>query len=392
MTQQAKAIGARAYIGSLQEVQTPCYFYDMELLDATLSEALSHASAYGYRLHYAIKANHEERLVRHIFERGLGADCVSGGEVRRAVELGCPPSEIVFAGVAKSDAEIRYALEQEIFMFNVESLHELEVLQAIASEMGRTARVALRINPDVEPETHQYISTGQADSKFGIAYTEVDQVLASLPHYTHLRITGLHFHIGSQIRNWEAYRELCLRANQLQGWFAERGVPLKQINLGGGIGVNYDDPQAEPIIDFKAFFELIHNTLEIREGQTVHFELGRSLVAQCGELLTRVLYQKQTASGKSILLVDAGMTDLLRPALYGAKHRIENLTSTGEEHCYTVAGPVCESSDFFARDITLPTSQRGDLLTLRTAGAYGSSMASHYNLRELPEAIFSDTL
>lgn len=385
-------MSARQYTDQLQKQDTPFYFYDMQLLADTLAKAVAEAGKYGYKVHYALKANFDPRIVAAIRKAGLGVDCVSGNEVRLAIESGCPASEIVFAGVAKSDKEIRYALGQDIFSFNCESLQELEVINALAAETGRTARIALRINPDVDPRTHKHISTGQADSKFGISYTEINEAIRSLNRLPNIRIVGIHFHIGSQITDMEVFGNFCVKVNKIQQWFVEQGIELKHLNLGGGLGVDYNDPNNNPIPDFAAYFGIVNRTLEAKPGQTVHFELGRSLVAQSGELVTRVLYTKQNAAGRQIALVDAGMTDLIRPALYQAHHKIESLTGQGPLQPYMVAGPVCESSDVFAKEALLPEVKRGDLLTIRTAGAYGSAMASRYNLRDLPRSVYSDEL
>lgn len=385
-------MSARQYVSQLTKLETPYYFYDMQLLHDTLTRAVSEASKYRYKIHYALKANFDPRIVSAALQAGLGVDCVSGNEVRTAIESGCPASKIVFAGVAKSDREIRYALEQNIFAFNCESLQELQVINALAAEMGRIAQVALRINPDVDPHTHQNISTGHADSKFGISYTEIDEAIRTLHTLPNLQIVGLHFHIGSQIRQMEVFENFCLKVNTIKQWFADQGVEVQYLNLGGGLGVNYEDPDAEPIPDFASYFGTIHRTLKPAPHQQVLFELGRSLVAQCGELITRVLYTKKNASGRDVALVDAGMTDLIRPALYQAHHKIECLTAQGSEYSYMVGGPVCESSDIFDKAAMLPKLKRGDLLAIRTAGAYGSAMASRYNLRDLPRSVYSDEL
>jgi diaminopimelate decarboxylase len=376
---------------------TPFYYYDIELLRRTLSTVMTEAGRYGYCVHYAMKANVEPRILGEIQRAGLGADCVSGYEVACAVENGFSPDKIVFAGVGKSDHEIRTAIEAGIFAFNCESLEELEVIDSLAAELGRSVNVALRINPDVRPETHRYISTGQAESKFGISYTEIEQALSKLPGLNHIRIVGLHFHIGSQIRNLASFGELADRVNEIAAWFEERGVELRHLNMGGGLGIDYDDPDGEPVPDFAGYFRMFHEHLRVRPGQTVHFELGRSIVAQCGELLTRVLYTKTTAGGAKFAIVDAGMTELIRPALYGAHHRIENLTAavaTGVSArpmgVYSIAGPICESSDVFVRDLEFPETHRGDLLAIRSTGAYGSIMASNYNMRPIAPSYFGD--
>lgn len=374
---------------------TPFYYYDLDLLRRTLRTATEEANRYGYHIHYAMKANVERPILHEIQQAGLGADCVSGYEVRCAVENGFAPEKIVFAGVGKSDGEIEYAIEQGIFAFNCESLQELEVIDGLAKAQGRTVNVALRINPDVRPETHRYISTGQAESKFGISYTEVDEALERLNELPHIRIVGLHFHIGSQIRNLKSFAELAERVNEIARWFEERGVTLRHLNMGGGLGIDYERPDEEPIPDFAGYFRTFHDHLKVREDQTVHFELGRSIVAQCGELITRVLFTKTTASGARFAIVDAGMTELIRPALYHAHHEIENLTAEAEKGNrpmgrYSIAGPICESSDVFAREIEFPESHRGDVLSLRSTGAYGSIMASNYNMRPIAPSFFGD--
>lgn len=375
--------------------QTPFYYYDLDLLRRTLKTAADEAGKYGYRIHYALKANVEPRILAEIQRAGLGADCVSGYEVGCAVENGFAPQQIVFAGVGKSDREIEYAIRAGIFAFNCESLQELEVIDELAAKQGKVVNAALRINPNVQPDTHKYISTGQSESKFGISYTEVDAALAKLHELEHIRIVGLHFHIGSQIRKMESFAELARRVNEIAEWFESKGVELKHLNMGGGLGIDYGDPDAEPVPDFAGYFRTFRDNLRVREGQTVHFELGRSIVAQCGELITRVLYTKTTAGGAHFAITDAGMTELIRPALYSAHHRIENLTAEADRQprptgLYSIAGPICESSDVFARDIEFPESRRGDVLSIRSTGAYGSIMASNYNMRPIAPSLFSD--
>lgn len=387
-------IAGKKHLDQIREIPTPFYFYDMELLRNTLSTVTSEAEKYGYKVHYALKANFSDRILAEMKKFGLGADCVSGNEVRKAIECGIPSSDVVYAGVAKSDQEIRYGLEHDIFSFNCESREELVVINAMAGEMGKKANIALRINPDVDPMTHKNISTGQADSKFGISYQEVDQVIDELSELNNLNFVGIHFHIGSQVTELKAFEYLSLRVNTIQEWFLEKGFDLKHINVGGGLGIDYHDPEHNPMPDFASYFAIFNKHLKLRPGQTVHFELGRSLVGQCGELITRVLYNKVTASGKRIALVDAGMTDLMRPALYDAVHRIENLSAekSASKYEYMIAGPICESTDFFSKGLELPETRRGDMLTIMSAGAYGRSMSSNYNLRDLTKEVFSDDL
>lgn len=383
---------SREVKNKLEAFETPFYFYDMGLLDRTLKSVTEESAKYGYTVHYAIKANFDDRILEAIRKYGLGVDCVSGNEVRKAIECGFDAKSIVFAGVGKSDKEIRYSIEQDIFVFNCESREELEAINAIAGEMGETVNIALRINPDVDPMTHQYISTGQADNKFGISYKEVEEVADEIENLRNVNIVGLHFHIGSQVGELRVFEYLCKRVNTLCKWFTDRGFKLDHVNMGGGLAINYDNPDAEPVVDFASYFRIFADHLEVPAGMGVHFELGRSIVGQCGELISRVLYNKVTAGGKNVVIIDASMTELIRPALYHAHHAIENLTPKDATKVYTVAGPVCESSDVFERDVELPLMERGDLISIKSAGAYGISMASRYNLHDLPAAVYSDEL
>lgn len=385
---------SKKIINKLSELETPFYLYDIELLHNTLKSVVGESSRYGYKVHYALKANFDKHITECVREYGLGADCVSGNEVRFAIESGFTADKVVFAGVGKSDKEIRYGIEHNIFAFNCESRHELQVINQIASSMGLSANVALRINPDVDPMTHKYISTGQADSKFGISYQEIDQVVEELSSLSNINIVGLHFHIGSQIVQMQVFEYLCRRVNTLCKWFAERGFSFTHINLGGGLGINYEQPENELIPNFEQYFAIFHKYLDLDPELEIHFELGRSIVGQCGELISRVLYNKTTASGRNVAIIDASMTELIRPALYHSHHAIENISNTDHSNTqlYMVAGTVCESSDVFSKEIQLPQLHRGDLITIKSAGAYGSAMASNYNLHDLPRAEYSDKL
>lgn len=370
-----------------RHIDTPFYYYDTALLKATLDAiCVAIASQPNYYVHYAMKANANPKLMQLIREAGFGVDCVSGGEIRTAIAEGFEADSIMFAGVGKSDWEIRLALQLGIFSFNVESLAELEVIQELAEQEQRIARVCLRINPDVEAHTHTHIVTGMAENKFGIAWDDMMMVIEKANQYANISLKGLHFHIGSQITDMQDFKDLCERINAIQDQLNAQGVYPEIINVGGGLGVDYYAPSENPIPDFKAYFSVFKDCLQLRNGQSLHFELGRSIVAQCGSLMTRVLYVKQSVD-KQFAIVDAGMTELIRPALYGAYHHIENLTSTADKmQKYDVVGPICESSDIFAADFPLPTTQRGDILAIRSAGAYGESMASCYNCRQLPSS------
>lgn len=379
----------QSQITTLQQHTTPYYAYDLEHLKRTLEAAKGASTPHRYHVHYAFKANVDPKVLTAIRDYGFGADCVSGNEVKCAVESGFKTTSIVFAGVGKSDDEIRYALNQDIFCFNCESLPEMEVINQIASERAQKAKVALRINPNVHANTHHYITTGLEENKFGISIHELPQVLEAMAGLTNLELIGIHFHIGSQITDLSVFRQLCTRVNEIQEWFASRRVNLKVINVGGGLGVNYHDPENHLIPDFKSYFDIFPKFLEVRPGQQVHFELGRALVAQPGYLISRVLYVKKGVQ-TNFAILDAGMTELIRPALYQAYHKIENLTpSPGATTArYDVVGPVCESSDCFGKAMDLPEIKRGDLIAIRTAGAYGEVMASHYNLRKLEPTVY----
>ncbi len=370
-------------ISHFNQTTTPFYFYDKNLLNKTLAKLTRLAGERNYHVHYAVKANANPEILRLIAASGIGADCVSGGEIKAALEAGFPAKKIVFAGVGKADWEIEYALEKRIFCFNVESAEELEVIEVLAKKKENIASVALRVNPNIDAHTHEYITTGLAENKFGIPVEMLDGVLAQIQNYPHIQLVGLHFHIGSQILNMDAFRALCERINRLQETLSRQNIQVKHINVGGGLGVDYDNPDDNPIPDFESYFDVFQQNLNLRGGQQLHFELGRSIVCQCGSLITKVLYVKKSLR-KQFVIVDAGMTDLIRPALYQAYHRIENITSDMDKRIYDVVGPICESSDCFGKDVTLNATQRGDLIAIRSAGAYGEIMASQYNCRALP--------
>ncbi len=363
---------------------TPYYYYDIDLLHQTL-EAIKSAIATtpNYHVHYAVKANTNPLLTQEIARYGFGADCVSGGEVQTSLDAGFAPQDIVFAGVGKADWEIALALDNDIFCFNVESLPELEVINAIAAERNKVARVAFRINPNVDAHTHKKITTGLNENKFGLAMEDMLPAIRTAEALPYVQYIGLHFHIGSQVLNPEFFTPLCHRINELQEQLEDEGITTFNINVGGGLGIDYDNPNEHLIPDFESYFTIFRTHLKLRPHQHLHFELGRSIVGQCGSLITKVLYMKE-GHEKKFLITDAGFTELIRPALYDAKHTIENLSATGNvTDIYDVVGPICESSDVFATAIELPISKRGDLLALRSAGAYGEIMASTYNCRPL---------
>lgn len=374
-----------------KEFETPFYYYDMELLRETLDTIRRETVGKSFHIHYAIKANANPVILRLIASYGFGADCVSGNEILRALECGFPANKIAFAGVGKTNREIEIGLDNDIFCFNVESLPELEVLHELAAAKGKKARVALRINPNVDAHTHHYITTGLSENKFGINEQDLPAVLDKISQKSAIHLIGTHFHIGSQITDLSSFEDLCVKVLQLREWFHKQGISLPVINVGGGLGINYQHPNHCPVADFESYFRLFDKYIDLEENQALHFELGRSVVAPCGSLITRVVYVKEGIQ-KKFLILDAGMTELIRPALYQAFHHIENISSEKPYTLYDVVGPICESSDVFARDFMLNEATRGDLIAIRSAGAYGETMASTYNCREIPTSRFSDKL
>jgi diaminopimelate decarboxylase len=431
-------------INNFQSLETPFYYYDLALLDRTLEACKTAADKYNFHVHYALKANFNEKLLLAIKEAGFGADCVSGNEVKKAIETGFNPQKVVFAGVGKSDKEIIDALDRDIFCFNVESVQELEIINRLAKQKNKTAKVAIRINPNVDAHTHEYITTGLEENKFGINQWELTHCTEVIKQSNQLDFIGIHFHIGSQITNLDVFKSLCIKVNEIHNWFEERGFHLKVLNVGGGLGVDYHHPDEHAIADFESYFNIFDQFLERKAGQEVHFELGRALVAQCGDLISRILYVKNGLK-KNFLILDAGMTELMRPALYQAYHRIENISSKyqvsgiryqnvnqesgikNKENLqpathnsqlvessklkvesknsqpathnsqlkiakYDVVGPICESTDCFGKEVEMPESRRGDLVAIRTAGAYGEVMASGYNLRERVKSVYKEKI
>ena len=370
---------------------TPFYYYDMDLLGKTLSEVKIETSRYGFEEHYAVKANANPILLKTIAAAGFGADCVSGGEIEAALEAGFPASHIVYAGVAKSDWEIRLALKCGIACFNVESEAEMRIISEIAVELHATARIALRVNPNVDAHTHAKITTGLSENKFGINLSMLEHALQLAQSLPNLQLQGLHFHIGSQITDLGVFRTLVTTVNRLVADLKGKGYRFDSLNFGGGLGIDYQDPIGNPIPDFKGYFALFDELLDRTGIGQVHFELGRAIVAQCGSLIAKVLYVKE-GEVKKFAILDAGMTDLIRPAMYDAYHYIENISSDKPKQTYDIVGPICESSDVFGKDRQVAACQRGDLMAIRSAGAYGEAMASTYNLRKLPKSFFSDTI
>jgi diaminopimelate decarboxylase len=378
-------------INSFKTHKTPFYYYDLDILRTSLELLRKEADTNRIEVHYAVKANANPRILSLIQAYGFGADCVSGGELQAAFQAGFPASRVVFAGVGKADWEIDLGLEADIFCFNVESAAELEVIDQRAAELGKKARVALRINPNVQADTHHYITTGLSENKFGIHLQSLDEVLDLCLSLQHIELIGLHFHIGSQITEMDNFAGLCARVNEIQNHLDQRQLSVQHINLGGGLGIDYHHPSKLPVPDFSTYIQTIRNMLVLRPGQSLHIEPGRSVVAQCGSLISRVLYVKKGLQ-KEFAILDAGMTELIRPALYQAYHKIENISSEEPEQKYDVVGPICESSDSFGKQVVLNKTQRGDLIAIRSAGAYAEIMASNYNLRPKAPSYFSDDM
>jgi len=378
-------------VEKFKSIPTPFYYYDIDLLEDTLKFVKDLTEKYDYHQHYAIKANANPRILSIISGYGFGADCVSGGEIQAALDAGFPAHKIVFAGVGKADWEINLGLDNNIFCFNVESIAELEILNELAGTKHKVAAIELRINPEVDAHTHAKITTGMKENKFGINLSMLGKVLDLLPTLKNVKLIGIHSHIGSQITDMSSFHNLAIRFNDIQDELETRGIQVENLNFGGGLGVDYYHPNHLPIPAFDNYFAVFHKLLKRRPGQQIHFELGRSITAQCGNLISKVLYVKE-GEVKKFAILDAGFTELIRPAMYEAYHRMENISSDDPVEIYDVVGPICESSDVFGKDVELNKAHRGDLIALRSAGAYGEIMASQYNCRRLPTAYYSDTI
>ncbi len=378
-------------LNKLSQIKTPFYYYDFDLLEKTLDTINIESKKYGYFVHYAVKANANLPILQKICSKGLGSDCVSGNEIAQSLKAGFKPDDIVYAGVGKSDDEINLGLDNNIFCFNCESVPEMEVINNLAMVKDKIAKIALRINPNVNASTHHYITTGLEENKFGISMWELESVVEKLKYLPNLELIGIHFHIGSQITDLQSFKSLCLRINEIQEWFYARQIIVEHVNVGGGLGINYRDPDGEPMPDFASYFAVFNQLLKLRPKQKLHFELGRAVVAQCGSLISKVLYVKKGAK-TNFAIIDAGMTELIRPALYQAYHKIENLSSNQPCSEYDVVGPICESSDCFGKAVKLNDTNRGDIIVIRSAGAYGEIMSFEYNLRTKVKGYYSNNI
>ncbi len=365
------------------KVGTPCYVYSYSSIVEGIRSYTEPLSAVGGFPCYAVKANSNLAVLRTIFREGAGADIVSGGELFRAVRAGVDPSKVVFAGVGKREEEMAYALRMGILMFNVESSQELEVLNTVARDVGKKAPVAVRVNPDVDPKTHPYISTGLRESKFGIDVEEAVEIYKRAASMENVEVVGIHCHIGSQITTVSPFVEAVNKVLEVVDRLRELGISVKYMDIGGGIGIRYKDeepPRPEELIG------LVKEKV-LERGLTLLMEPGRSVVGNAGAFLTRVLYVKKKAT-KTFYVVDGAMNDLARPALYNAYHEIRPVRETGGSVVADVVGPICETGDFLAKGRELPEVRRGDLLAVMSAGAYGFTMASNYNSRpRVPEVL-----
>lgn len=370
---------------------TPYYLYDTGLFSRTIEAAKAEAAILpGAQIHFAVKSNSNPTLVKIAAKAGLGADCVSGNEIERCISCGIPAEKIMYAGVGKTDREILLALNAGVGCFNVESIPELEVISQLARQSDKVANIAIRINPNIDAGTHAHITTGLDENKFGVSLIRALEAIKLAHTLSNIHYLGLHFHIGSQVLDMTPFAHLARFINQIQERLEAAGITdTVSINVGGGLGVDYDDPEGNPIPDFKAYYKAYKDNLQLRPGQVLHFEFGRALSAQCGRLMARCLFVKQ-AVGHDIAILDAGMTELIRPALYQAHHKIINITGQKEQrplHTYDVVGPICESSDVFAEQVRLHEMRRGDEVAILSAGAYGFTMASNYNMRPLPQEV-----
>lgn len=368
---------------TLDNKNTPCYIYDTNLLKDTFDAASKALNKHfnNAHIHYAIKANTHPRIITLAKEYGMGIDCVSGGEILQALDNEITSNNIVFAGVGKTNQEIDIALDKDIFSFNCESIQEIEVINKRAKDKNKIASICIRINPNIDAKTHHYISTGQFDDKFGVSFLTTTEFLQTqLEKLKNIKFIGLHYHVGSQILDKTVFESLANTVNEHFEILLNLGIKVEHINFGGGLGIDYINPSKNPIVDFDNYFETFSKGFKFKNNVQIHFELGRSLVAQSGIIVSSVLFNKTTHL-TNFLIIDAGMTELIRPALYQAKHHVESLSMDKNIKKYHVVGPICESSDILAKNIELPETNRNDLIVIYSTGAYAKVLSSQYNLR-----------
>ena len=379
-------------IDSFKTIETPFYYYDLDILLKTLERLIIEANSKIFKVHYAVKANTNSKLLNCIRSYGLGIDAVSGNEIKKVIEEGFDNEDIVFAGVGKTDKEIEYAINSKISCFNCESIQEIQVINDISKKISVKSNISLRLNPNIELKTHKNITTGTKKNKFGIDIDDVDDILTLLKSLDYINLIGIHFHLGSQITNFKVFDELSKIANITNKKIYDYGILLNHINVGGGLPIDYNNPEKNYIPNFSEYFNIYKKNIILLKNQKIFVELGRSLVGQCGNLISRVLFTKKSYD-KNYVILDAGMTELIRPALYNSYHKISNLTFTENKFKkYDVVGPLCESSDIFLKNIKLPFSKRDDIFRIYSCGAYGETMSSNYNLRNSIKSYYSDMI
>jgi len=378
-------------LNKFQSINTPFYYYDINILKANL-EALKNSINNKNKVHFALKSNFNNKILDIINSYGFGIDAVSGNEIKKAIEVGFKSEDIVFAGVGKKDSEIQFSIDNNISYLNSESFQEIEIINKISSKSNKITPISIRINPNIKTQTHKHIQTGYRNNKFGIDINDLNEVIDYSNKFKNIEIVGFHFHLGSQINNNSPFLKLCSIVNEVNDVFKVKSINIKYINVGGGLAIDYSNPIDNSISDFKNFISLFNKNIFLNDKQIIHFELGRSIVGQCGFLISKVLFIKKSYE-KNYVIIDAGMNDLIRPALYNTYHKVINITSKSPEKInYDVVGPVCESSDTFAYDYPLPITNRDDFIVICSAGAYGQSMSSNYNLRNKLKSYYSDTI
>ena len=372
------------------ELPTPFYFYDTDILRENL-KSLSNCLKTNNKVFFSVKSNTNPKILNIISDHKLGIDAVSFNEIKHCLRNGFIADDIVFAGVGKTDKEIEDGIKSNISCFNVESFQELDLINKLSKKQSKKTNVSIRINPNITSDTNKKIQTGSDEDKFGIDIKDINHI-PELSKLSNIDITGIHFHIGSQLLDLKPFKKLCVITNDITTHLKENGVKLRNINVGGGLGIDYDDPINNPISNFNDFINLFNKNINLDKNQSIHFELGRSVVGQCGYLISRILYEK-ISYNKNFLILDSGMNNLIRPALYNSIHKISNISVNNKDYInYDVVGPICESTDTFAKNYKLPSSSRGDLIAIHSCGAYAESMSSNFNLRGNIKSYFSDTI
>jgi len=372
------------------KLQTPFYFYDTDILRDNL-KSLSNCLKTNNKVFFSVKSNTNQKILNIINNYQLGIDAVSFNEIKHCLRNGFRADDIVFAGVGKTDKEIEDGIKSDISCFNVESFQELDLINNLSKKQSKKTNVSIRINPNIRCDTNKKIQTGSDEDKFGIDLKDINHI-PELSKLSNIDITGIHFHIGSQLLDLTPFKELCVITNDITSHLKENGIKLKNINVGGGLGIDYDDPINNTISNFNGFIDLFNKNINLDKNQSIHFELGRSVVGQCGYLISRILYEK-ISYNKNFLILDSGMNNLIRPALYNSSHKISNISVKNKDYMYyDIVGPICESTDTFAKNYRLPSSRRGDLIAIHSCGAYAESMSSNFNLRDNIKSYFSDTI